>query len=93
MSENLNESALRGGLFSEGATIMSDEIRELRDEIRNLRDVIIRVETLMGTMPEKLSDHEVRIRQLEKGKWPLPKLTVMISLVGLVAAIILPFWI
>lgn len=35
------------------------------------------------------ADHEVRIRMLEKGRWPLGNVSLLISLAGVIAAILI----
>lgn len=37
---------------------------------------------------DRLTDHEARLRQLERGRWPLTSLTVIVGIAGVAVAII-----
>jgi len=37
---------------------------------------------------QQIVDHEARIRSLEKGRWPLPSLAVLVSLVSVILFIV-----
>lgn len=63
-----------------------------------MRDIYVVVIQLQGrvdilieqhrTALDKLNDHEGRLRSLERGRWPLPALSVLIALAALVFAIL-----
>jgi len=55
------------------------QVAELNSKVANLTDDQMKTS----------KDHEDRIRSLEKNRWPLPALTVLISLAALAAAIVL----
>lgn len=41
---------------------------------------------------DRLTDHEARLRVLEKGRWPLPALTIVIALGSLGVAVAVALW-
>lgn len=47
---------------------------------------LVRIETKLDQVLGTGTDHEIRIRSLERGRWPLPALTVLISLGSGIAA-------
>lgn len=49
------------------------------------------VQVLLGEVKDlnsKADDHEVRIRTLERGRWPLPSLAALVSVAALILAIL-----
>lgn len=67
-----------------GVTITS---REIYDAVVRLTG---RVDVLIAQQAETsadLKDHETRLRTLERGRWPLPAVAVLVSM----AALIMPF--
>jgi hypothetical protein len=67
-------------------------------EMRALHDAVTRVETKLdafnGTakaMADDLSDHENRIRVLERARWPLPTLGAITGMAGAAAAAVALF--
>jgi hypothetical protein len=46
--------------------------------------VLTRVETKLDTVIVTQQDHEARIRILERARWPLPSIAVLISLSAVV---------
>ncbi|GAA3158554.1 hypothetical protein GCM10010466_56640 [Planomonospora alba] len=70
-------------------------VRELYDELKSVGGKVHRqtakiehVDAKVASVIEDVSDHEGRIRALERGRWPLPSLAALISLAGLVFAIL-----
>ena len=62
--------------------------REIYDSVVRLTgrvDVLITQQTGSET---DLKDHEARLRALEKSRWPLPSLSVLLALAALVVSII-----
>lgn len=41
-----------------------------------------KLDSITNTLPQKIDDHESRIRSLEKNRWPLPSVAVLVSIVG-----------
>jgi len=61
--------------------------REIYDQ---LRSVVTLLERALGKLDEHgtdLRDHETRLRSLERARWPLPALAVLVA----VAALVVPF--
>lgn len=62
---------------------------------REIYDAVMRLTTRVETAlergdrtAERVEDHEARIRSLEQLRWPLPSAAVLLSLVGLIIAIV-----
>jgi hypothetical protein len=60
---------------------------------REIYDQLVRVVAALDRLTDKhdeqgqdLKDHEARIRSLERGRWPLPSLAVLVSVAALVLA-------
>ena len=51
-------------------------------------DRLTRIEVKLDLALTNHQDHEARIRTLEKARWPLPSLAVLLSLGALVATIV-----
>ncbi|NRQ35973.1 hypothetical protein HII36_29685 [Nonomuraea sp. NN258] len=69
--------------------------REIYDQLlatdRKVDNIGGKVETIGGnlsTVGGQVSDHETRIRVLERGRWPLPSLAVVFGAGSLVVTII-----
>jgi flagellar motor component MotA len=56
---------------------------ELLVEVSN---VVGRMETKLDTVIERMDDHEVRIRSVEKWKWSLPGAGVLATIVAAISA-------
>lgn len=73
----------------EGAVIITTA-----DIYRQLLDLTKEVGELKGALQETskmlkaLEDHEARLRALERGRWPVPALAVLISIGALVAQVV-----
>lgn len=64
---------------------------QMYQEVRGLAEAVARIESkLDGILDDGkearglIADHEARIRNLEKGRWPLPTLGVLAGLAGAV---------
>lgn len=60
--------------------------REIYDQLVR---VVAAVERLVDKLDEQtrdLHDHETRLRSLEKSRWPLPSLAVLVSITALLLA-------
>lgn len=60
--------------------------REIYDQLVRAVAAIERVSGQITDLAQDVHDHETRIRSLEKARWPLPSLAVLVS----VAALVLP---
>lgn len=63
---------------------------QMYQEMRALHDAVTRVETKLdglrddnAAVREDLSDHETRLRALERGRWPLPSVAALVGVSGL----------
>lgn len=64
-----------------------DAVIRLTDRVNELIQQGQRMEERLSTVNDDLLDHEARLRVLERARWPLPAVAIIVS----VAAIILPF--
>lgn len=62
---------------------------------REIYDAVMRLTTRVETAlergdrtAERVEDHEARIRSLEQLRWPLPSLAAVVSVIGLIVAIL-----
>jgi hypothetical protein len=69
--------------------------REIYDQLVRLTDGIGTMATRMAQMTDALddskkdiADHEVRLRSLERARWPLPTVAVLISAGALILALL-----
>ena len=63
-----------------GIVITSREIYDAVVRLTGRVDVLIEQQT---TTRQEVQDHEQRLRGLERGRWPLPSLAVLVSLTAL----------
>jgi hypothetical protein len=63
-------------------------IREIYDELIRASGKLDRLVDQHEAVRTEVADHETRIRLLERGRWPLPSLAVVLSLGALAAAVI-----
>lgn len=73
---------------------MSDPLGPVYVGAREIYDMVVRVGAAVDRVADQLvdlrkdrDDHESRLRSLEKARWPLPSLALIVSL----AAIAIPF--
>lgn len=60
--------------------------REIYDAVMHLTGRVDQQIHKLDELAEDVRDHETRIRSLEKARWPLPSLAVVVSVIGLVVA-------
>lgn len=72
---------------------MSDPLGPVTIGAREIYDQVVRLQVTVERMADQhvgtaddIKDHEVRLRSLERGRWPLPSLAVLVSLVALLLA-------
>lgn len=66
---------------------MTITAREIYDAILSLSGRIDVMISQQADMQKDLTDVDTRVRQLEKARWPLPAVTVLISMAALVVAV------
>ena len=66
---------------------------QMYQEMRSLHDAVTRVETKLDGfnitakgITDDLTDHETRLRSLERSRWPLPTIGALAGVGGAVAA-------
>lgn len=63
--------------------------REIYDQGQKTQAALDKLVDKMGGLGERLGDHENRLRMLERARWPLPSLAVLLSVASLATAIIM----
>ncbi|WP_113699195.1 hypothetical protein [Nonomuraea lactucae] len=71
-----------------GAREIYDQLLATDRKVDAVRGEVQQVAQAHGELLKDLTDHETRIRVLERGRWPLPSLAAVISLVSVVLAVI-----
>lgn len=64
-------------------------MKELYDAIVGLTNKFDVMVTQHTTTQNQVSDHEYRIRGLEKGRWPLPSVALLLSAVAVAVTLII----
>lgn len=75
----------------EKITILANDARETREAVIRMEGKLDLVMSKMNDHAEQLDDHEERLRELEKKRWPLQEIGIILSLLAVVAAIVIPF--
>lgn len=62
--------------------------REVYDAVMRLTATVERLVDGHADADTQLKDHEARLRGLERGRWPLPSLAVLVSIAALGLAVV-----
>lgn len=62
--------------------------REIYDQVVAVRGVVDRLTDQHQDQERTVTDHEARIRSLERGRWPLPTVSVLVALVALLITVL-----
>ncbi|MFH0243584.1 hypothetical protein ACGRHY_14415 [Streptomyces sp. HK10] len=67
---------------------------QMYQEIRALHDALNRIDAKLDALTqrdqdtaEQLTDHETRLRSLERARWPLPSLAALVGLAALLLTV------
>lgn len=71
-----------------GAREIYDQLLDTDRKVDGIRGEVQQVAQGQGELAKDLNDHENRLRTLEGARWPLPSAAVLLSLAGLVLALI-----
>jgi hypothetical protein len=63
-------------------------LREIYDAVIRLGSKVDLITAQMANHDQRATDHEARLRTLERGRWPLPSLAVLVSLAAIVISVI-----
>lgn len=63
-------------------------LERLYDELLSTHEDVTVIKVKMGSVTEKVDDHAGRITSLERGRWPLPSLSILLA-VGALAVTVL----
>lgn len=68
---------------------------QMYQEMRALHDALTRIDVKLDGLRERdadadvtLTDHESRLRVLERGRWPLPALAIVVSVAAVVLGLL-----
>lgn len=64
--------------------------REIYDKLVLVAASVQRISDQLDGMAQDLHDHETRLRSLERARWPLPALAVLVSLAALALPLFRP---
>lgn len=77
-----------------------NQLSILANDIQKTREAVIRMEGKLDNVIDKvkdhagtLDDHEARLRELEKARWPLAQIGVVLSFLAMVAAFVSIFFV
>lgn len=70
-----------------GAREIYDQLLQTDRKVDAVRSEVAQVARAHGELVADLTDHEARIRTLERGRWPLPSVAALIALASLIVAI------
>lgn len=78
-----------GTEIPEGAVVITtaDIYRQLIEMSRELNELKGAVSKI-AERERDIDDHEARLRALEKGRWPLPALAILVSIASLIATVL-----
>jgi hypothetical protein len=62
--------------------------REIYDELKAVGAKVDQVVNSHAAQDRAITDHETRIRTLERARWPLPTVTALLALAAVVIALI-----
>lgn len=62
--------------------------REIYDEVKEVGRKVDRLVDAHDEIRQDVADHETRIRSLERGRWPLPSIAVLVAIGSLIVALL-----
>lgn len=63
-------------------------VRDIWEELVRLRSSVERLVDRGDVITSEIADHETRLRSLERARWPLPSLAVLVSIAALTVTIL-----
>lgn len=66
----------------------STNLSELTEVLVAIARLESKLDNFNTSIPPKIEDHENRLRLLEKARWPLPAISILISVAGVASAFI-----
>ena len=77
---------------------VEEQLTVLANDIQKTREAVIRMEGKLDNVVDKvkdqgdvLDDHEKRIREIEKSRWPLPQIGMILSFIAVALSFIAIF--
>lgn len=67
-------------IFGPGSAVVVLTIKDVYDVAQETRSIVTGMAHRIETAEARHVDHEARIRALERARWPLPALSVLIAL-------------
>lgn len=71
-----------------GAREIYDKLLDVGGKVDRLDGKVEQTAGAHSEMAKDLSDHEARLRTLERSRWPLPSLAALVALASLILALI-----
>lgn len=63
-------------------------LERLYDELLSTHDDVTVIKVEMGGVNQKVADHSTRITSLERQRWPLPSLSILLAVGALAASLL-----
>ncbi|MFJ2029416.1 hypothetical protein [Streptosporangium sp. NPDC087985] len=71
-----------------GAREIYDQLLQTDRKVDAVRGEVAQVAQAHGELVNDLTDHESRIRALERSRWPLPSLAALVAIASLILAVL-----
>lgn len=88
MSDPLGPVVITGREIYDQGVRLAAAIADLGTRVDRLADAHDDTKERLVDVKSNLLDHETRIRGLERGRWPLPSAAIVVSMAGLIYAIV-----
>lgn len=62
--------------------------REIYDQVMKLSGQVAALSQQITDQTVRTADHETRLRSLERGRWPLPSVSILVAIGALVLAFV-----
>ncbi|WP_431903604.1 hypothetical protein [Nonomuraea sp. bgisy101] len=72
-----------------GAREIYDELKTVGGKVDKVDGKVDQLDSKVDGVVAEVADHETRIRVLERARWPLPSIAVLISVAGFVATFVM----
>ena len=75
-------------IFGAGSAVVVLTIKDVYDVAQETRSIVTGMSHRIETAEARHMDHEARLRALERSRWPLPALSVLIALASASVALV-----
>lgn len=63
-------------------------LKDIYDAVLKLQSTVDRLVSQQDDHSKDITDHEGRLRSLERGRWPLPSIAALVSVAALIVAVV-----